>query len=308
MKQVVVLVVGVLAYYLIRYIRMRRYFASEEFVTRKNELQAVVRDHNEIAAYVDEIRSRGTFSFGSSPSGKHAHLASSSSTSIRKSKRDRHVVTNAPNVHHASLQVVAKAQREPIKYLMKYFGFTADEATLERVEAMGESISQLEEAVGNLKQREYALAHVVEPPEFIKRHYMARFMGHMGVTLSEITVPYPTYVFEYVSAAGNSSQRCEITLRSATIDALVETMSERIRWRKSVAGQRALMTTRLRDEIKARDDYTCRSCGISTRVEPHLLIEVDHIIPISRGGLTERDNLQALCWKCNRSKSNKIVS
>ncbi|RAE55164.1 HNH endonuclease, partial [Burkholderia multivorans] len=39
--------------------------------------------------------------------------------------------------------------------------------------------------------------------------------------------------------------------------------------------------------------------------EPHLLLEVDHIKPISKGGLSEIENLQTLCWRCNRSKSNK---
>lgn len=296
------------AYYLIRHIRMKRYFASPEFLARKEQLQAVVRDHNELAAYINEIRSRGTFSFGSSATGQYAHLATGANTSQWNYQRDRNTVTNAPNVHQASLQVVTKAQQEPIKYLMKYFGFTADESTLQRVEAMGESISQLEEAVGNLKQREAALTQAVEPPAFIKKHYMKEFMAHMGASFSEITVPYPKYVFEYVSAGGNSGQKSEITLNSPTIDAIVETMNQKIKWRKSVAGQRALMTTRLRNEIKARDNYTCRSCGISTYVEPHLLIEVDHIIPVSRGGLTERENLQALCWKCNRSKSNKIMA
>ena len=39
--------------------------------------------------------------------------------------------------------------------------------------------------------------------------------------------------------------------------------------------------------------------------EPNLLLEVDHIVPVSKGGKTEADNLQTLCWRCNRSKSNK---
>ncbi|WP_083895088.1 HNH endonuclease [Nocardia tenerifensis] len=27
---------------------------------------------------------------------------------------------------------------------------------------------------------------------------------------------------------------------------------------------------------------------------------------VSRGGLTALDNLQTLCWRCNRTKSNKV--
>lgn len=34
--------------------------------------------------------------------------------------------------------------------------------------------------------------------------------------------------------------------------------------------------------------------------------EVDHIIPISKGGLHHQDNLQYLPWRVNRHKSNKL--
>jgi ATP adenylyltransferase len=34
-------------------------------------------------------------------------------------------------------------------------------------------------------------------------------------------------------------------------------------------------------------------------------LDVDHIIPRSRGGKAELANLQALCSKCNRSKRNQ---
>jgi ATP adenylyltransferase len=43
-------------------------------------------------------------------------------------------------------------------------------------------------------------------------------------------------------------------------------------------------------------------CG-TTRDES--LLDVDHIKPRSRGGKTIYENLQVLCAKCNRSKSNK---
>jgi ATP adenylyltransferase len=46
----------------------------------------------------------------------------------------------------------------------------------------------------------------------------------------------------------------------------------------------------------------CQLCGISSKEQP---IDVDHIIPRSRGGKTELANLQALCSKCNRPKRNQ---
>ena len=59
--------------------------------------------------------------------------------------------------------------------------------------------------------------------------------------------------------------------------------------------------------IKNRDNFTCCSCGNSIYDEPNLLLEIDHIIPVSKGGYTTEENLQTLCWKCNRSKGNKFV-
>ena len=50
-----------------------------------------------------------------------------------------------------------------------------------------------------------------------------------------------------------------------------------------------------------------RICGNSTFSEPNLLLEIDHIIPVAKGGATIEENLQTLCWKCNRSKSSKLI-
>ncbi|OKH72779.1 HNH nuclease [Mycobacterium sp. SWH-M5] len=192
--------------------------------------------------------------------------------------------------------------------MMKYFNIKANETHLAEVEKLGDDIARLEEAVNNLHQREASITQSISPPAFILKHYAGEFMAHVGVELSPITVPYPVYIFEYVSAGGNSSQRSTVTFDTPTIDALVETLSQKIRWRKSAAGQRALMTSKLRNSIKARDNYTCRYCSVSLAAQPHLLLEVDHIIPVSKGGLSTPDNLQTLCWRCNRTKSNKVTS
>ena len=37
-------------------------------------------------------------------------------------------------------------------------------------------------------------------------------------------------------------------------------------------------------------------------------MEVDHILPKSRGGTDHPDNLQLLCSGCNRSKGNKTMA
>ena len=50
--------------------------------------------------------------------------------------------------------------------------------------------------------------------------------------------------------------------------------------------------------VYTRDGGTCKCCGSSVR------LEYDHIIPYSCGGGSDVSNIQLLCRKCNRSKSN----
>lgn len=56
--------------------------------------------------------------------------------------------------------------------------------------------------------------------------------------------------------------------------------------------------------ILTRDNHTCQYCGS----KPGKSITIDHIIPISRGGKDEWENLVACCLKCNNDKNNKLPS
>lgn len=63
---------------------------------------------------------------------------------------------------------------------------------------------------------------------------------------------------------------------------------------------------RLRFKIMQRDNFKCVVCGSSPAKDPTIELHVDHIIPWSKGGETEIDNLQTLCSKCNLGKSDLI--
>ncbi|MER6102388.1 HNH endonuclease [Streptomyces sp. NPDC001832] len=47
----------------------------------------------------------------------------------------------------------------------------------------------------------------------------------------------------------------------------------------------------------ARDRFTCQQCG------SHKELEVDHIVPVARGGSWEPDNLWVLCKTCHKRKT-----
>lgn len=60
----------------------------------------------------------------------------------------------------------------------------------------------------------------------------------------------------------------------------------------------------LRYDILRRDNFKCQICGRSQA--DGIKLHVDHIIPFSKGGKTEPNNLRTLCQDCNLGKSNKI--
>lgn len=69
-----------------------------------------------------------------------------------------------------------------------------------------------------------------------------------------------------------------------------------------------------RTTILNRDNWECQMCGckVHDRNTGHWntpdKANIDHIIPISKGGNSEPDNLQVLCRTCNLSKKDKILN
>ena len=59
----------------------------------------------------------------------------------------------------------------------------------------------------------------------------------------------------------------------------------------------------VRKYVFTRNKYQCQSCG-QTHQETEL--NIDHIIPLAKGGSNDISNLQTLCRKCNQRKTDKI--
>ena len=65
---------------------------------------------------------------------------------------------------------------------------------------------------------------------------------------------------------------------------------------------------RLRDGAfeKAKNQkgqYVCQECGLTAA--NRVPFQVDHIVPMNKGGKSTLDNLQILCRSCNARKSDK---
>lgn len=62
---------------------------------------------------------------------------------------------------------------------------------------------------------------------------------------------------------------------------------------------RKAISKKLRFEVFKRDSFTCQYCGKSA---PDVVLELDHIKPVAKGGKNELLNLVASCVDCNRGK------
>jgi len=58
-----------------------------------------------------------------------------------------------------------------------------------------------------------------------------------------------------------------------------------------------------RQNIYARDRYKCQYCGDKFTSEE---LTYDHVLPKSRGGRTEWENIVTCCMECNRKKGGRM--
>lgn len=281
------------------------YFNGEKFHQIKEKIQGHIQDCNDLNQHIEELKSTALVVNRTDYGEAEYHDASRWKVKREALKNQKY----APYIYDCSRTVCDNARKQPFKYICKYFGIKADEPTLERFEAALNDFSAAEDGKVSLKkEREQILASIdADVPFLIKKlsqKKLERKLGFEEVDFS--TLYFPKYEFKYVSAGGNTSTKYDVVMDIDNLNRFVAFLSEKIKFKNSAAGQRALMTSKLRQQIKERDHFTCKYCGASISKEPNLLLEIDHIVPVSKGGLTTEDNLQTLCWRCNRKKSNKV--
>lgn len=138
----------------------------------------------------------------------------------------------------------------------------------------------------------------------IEKDYYNKIMFH------PVTNPTFVFHFRYTSPAGRNSYKKKEWATQNYFEQFYTSNahgSYTLGSSKSFAeNERSKMTKKLRLQVLERDNFTCQFCGRSPQKDG-VSLEVDHIIPVSRGGRTELSNLQTLCHDCNSGKSDRFV-
>lgn len=281
------------------------YFNGDKFKSFKQDINDYITECNELNNHIEKLRE--SYLHYKKTNFGYTEIEDES---IYNYKRNNLGTINSDYIYDCSLTVFRNSKNKPFPYLCKYFNIPINEESLERFEDIFNQFASAEEGktILSIKYNEIKEKISNNVPKLVIKKATERLNKELNFKQIDFNKMYfPKYVFRYVSPAGNKKLKNPIILDLENLENFIKFLSDNIKRKESIQGQRALMTQQLRKRIKERDNYTCCYCHNSISQEPNLLLEIDHIIPLSKGGKTEERNLQTLCWKCNRSKGNKII-
>lgn len=122
---------------------------------------------------------------------------------------------------------------------------------------------------------------------------------------STISAARDTYAENYAERVFHDRQLCEHISRTLVVigfDGMDINDTEPKQWIDRIS-----WPERVKKAVRARDRGMCSSCSINMTGELQADEEIDHIVPLSKGGTNDLCNLQLLCNDCNNKKrANRI--
>jgi hypothetical protein len=111
--------------------------------------------------------------------------------------------------------------------------------------------------------------------------------------------PYGSLVEEFPLPETDTHRSCRIFGHECPVFSVGEPLTET----KELRNISRHIPRPIQFRVLKRENQVCRSCGMPVADDD---IHFDHIIPWSKGGPTEENNIQLLCGTCNRKKSDKF--
>ena len=284
--------------------RILEYYDSSDFLKIKETCEVLMSTQREFNEYIIEKVESVSKLFGTKVV-RNETVNDDEYNYIRPYKK-----TITPFTADVSATVFASAENNPLEYVVKQFypNKAVYPEQIRKLYLLVEELETLKEAkqiIENYK-KEYQ-QYLGDVPAYIMEEDEAGFYSRLGFANIDESVLAVEYKFSYTSGGGMAQRSFTVPMTEETIVELIRVLESKLTASAFAKEQRNLMTKKLREFIKNRDKFTCCNCGNSTHAEPNLLLEIDHIIPVAKGGCTVEDNLQTLCWKCTRSKSDKII-
>lgn len=284
--------------------KILEYYSSEDFTRLKSTCDSLMSSQREFNEYIDEKVKSISGLFGTNIVREDTVIEDEYNY-IHPYKKSL-----TPFTAEVSASVFASAENNPLDYVVKQFYSNKSlyPEQIQKLQLLVEELETLKEAKQIIENQKAEIQqYLSEVPDFIMENDEDGFYSRLGfATINENSLVV-AYKFSYTSNAGYSQRSFNVPMTEETIVALIQKLEDKLTFTAFAKEQRSLMTSKLRQKIKERDKYTCQYCGNSINQEPNLLLEIDHIIPVSKGGLTEESNLQTLCWRCNRTKSDKLI-
>lgn len=285
--------------------RILEYYESPDFLKIKETCEVLMSSQREFNEYIIEKVESISKLFGTRVV-RNETINEDEYQYIRPYKK---AIT--PFTAEVSATVFASAENNPLEYVIKNFypNKKLFPEQIQKLHLLVEELETLKEAkqiIENYKV-EYQ-QYLCDVPDYIMEGDETGFYSRLGFANIDESVLTVEYKFAYTSGGGMAKRTFTVPMTEETIVELIKALEGKLTASAFTKEQRALMTKKLREVIKTRDNFTCCNCGNSTHSEPNLLLEIDHIVPVSKGGCTVEENLQTLCWKCNRSKGAKVLN
>ena len=282
--------------------KILNYYKSPAFLQLKQTCDTLMSSQREFNEYINEKAASISQLFGTRVV-RNETQTNDTYNYIRPYQK-----TVTPFTAEVSSSVFASAENKPIEYIIKQFYpnknlYPEQIKKLHLLVAELETLREAKQIIENYKTAYKKYLNNV--PAFILEQDEAGFYSRLGFAHIDESVLVVEYKFAYTSDGGMAQRSFTVPMTEETIIELIQTLESKLTMTAFAKEQRQMMTKKLREQIKIRDNYTCRLCGNSVHKEPNLLLEIDHIKPVALGGCTEESNLQTLCWKCNRRKGAK---
>lgn len=125
--------------------------------------------------------------------------------------------------------------------------------------------------------------------------------GEISNAIANLLCCWPFGLLPGILHAVTVIHQTELTTHFQFTDEEMEKIQGAVRRaRQGIRPKERTIPPALREAVLRRDQYVCRYCGRRSQT-----LEIDHVIPVSKGGKATMNNLVTACRHCNRKKGGR---